>query len=79
MNSAVNSATTAILTKVPMLGPHLPTRNATIAIPTVTQMKTSPMMISAAVPSGLLTTKLFSVAIVVAVSVPPTQTGLDSQ
>ena len=79
MNRIVNSPTTAIFTKVPMFGPHLPMRNATIAIPTVTQMKTRPMTISAVVPSGLLTTKLFSVATVVAVSVPPTQTGLDSQ
>src|SRR5215469_15228149 len=79
MNSTVNRPTTAIFTNVPMFGPHLPIRNATIAIPTVTQMNTRPTAISAPVPSGLLTTKLFSVAIVVAVSDPPTHSGLDSQ
>jgi len=45
MNSTVNRTTTAILTKVPMLGPHLPIRNATIAIPTVTQVNTRPTAI----------------------------------
>src|SRR6202453_510095 len=79
MNSPVNSRTTAILTNVPMFGPHLPIRNATMAIPVVTQMNTRPMTISQVVLSGLLNTKLFSEAIVAAVSVPPTHSGLDSQ
>ncbi len=79
MNSAVNRPTTAILTNVPMFGPHLPIRNAMIAIPVVTQMNTRPMTISQVVLSGLVSTKLFSVAIVAAVSVPPTQSGFDSQ
>ena len=72
-------ATTANFTKVPIFGPHLPIRNATTAIPTVSQMKPSPTAISAVVPSGLLTTKLLIVAIVAAVSEPPTQIGFDSQ
>src|SRR5579862_1026179 len=79
MNSTVNRPTTAILTNVPMFGPHLPTRNAMIAIPVVTQMNARPITISHVVPSGLVSTKLFSDAIVAAVSVPPTQSGLDSQ
>src|SRR5215469_3139370 len=79
MNSAVNSATIAIFMNVPIFGPHLPIRNATIAIPTVAQMNTSPTTISQPVPSGLLTTKLSSMAIVVAVSEPPIHSGLDSQ
>src|SRR5579859_860498 len=79
MNSTVNSPTTAILTNVPMFGPHLPIRNAMIAIPVVTQMNARPITISHVVLSGLVSTKLFSEAIVAAVSVPPTQSGLDSQ
>ena len=79
MNSTVNRPTTAILTNVPMLGPHLPIRNATIAIPTVTQVNTRPTAISQPVPSDLCRIKLSRAAIVVAVSVPPTQIGLDSQ
>src|SRR5712692_4956132 len=79
MNSAVKMPTTAILTNVPMFGPHLPYRNAMIAVPTVTHVNTRPTMISPVVPSGLLTTKALSVAITVADSVPPIQMGLDSQ
>ena len=79
MNRAVKMATTAIFTNVPMFGPHLPIRKATIAIPTVTQVNTSPTTISAVVLIGLDSTKAFSVAIVAAVSVPPTHSGLDSQ
>jgi hypothetical protein len=79
MNSTANRPTTAILTKVPMLGPHLPIRNAMIAIPTVTQVNTRPTAISQPVPSGLCRMKLSRAAIVVAVSVPPTQIGFDSQ
>jgi hypothetical protein len=75
----VNRTHTAIFTNVPMFGPHLPMRNATIATATVTQTKARPTMISAAVPSGLCRTRPSSVAIVDAVSVPPIQVGLDSQ
>ena len=78
-NRPVNTSTTAILTKVPRLGPHLPSRKATIAMPTVSQMKTRLTTISPVVPSGLASTREFSVAMAVAVSVPPSQTGFDSQ
>src|SRR5215469_5914972 len=50
-----------------------------IAVPTVTQVKIRPTTISPVVPSGLFSTKVLMVAIVVAASVPPTQIGLDSQ
>src|SRR5215469_4313566 len=79
MNNTVKIATTAIFTNVPMFGPHLPTRNAMIAIATVTQMNASPTTTSQAVLIGLLRTKASSDAIVAALSVPPTQSGLDSQ
>ena len=79
MNRIAKIATTAILTMVPMFGAHFPYRNATIAVPTVTQVKISPTTISPVVPSGLLRTKSFSVAIATAASVPPTQIGLASQ
>src|SRR5262249_135274 len=79
MNSTVKIATTAIFTNVPMFGPHLPTRNATIAMATVTQMNARPTTISQAVLIGLVSTKAFSDAIVAALSVPPTHSGLDSQ
>ena len=57
----------------------MPIRNETIAIPTVTQVNTRPTAISQPVPSGLCRMKLSRAAIVVAVSVPPTQIGFDSQ
>src|SRR5258708_25491066 len=79
MNRAVKMATTAILTNVPRFGPHLPYRKAMMAVPTVTQVNARPTMISPAVPSGLLTTKAFSVAMTVAESVPPIQMGLESR
>jgi len=50
-----------------------------IAVPTVTQVKIRPTTISPVVPSGLFSTKVLMVAMVVAASVPPTQIGLDSQ
>src|SRR5215467_79392 len=50
-----------------------------IAVPTTTQVKTRPTSISPVVPSGLFSTKVLRVTIVVAASVPPTQIGLDSQ
>ncbi len=50
-----------------------------MAVPTVSQVKIRPMTISPVVPSGLRSTKSFSVAMVVAASVPPTQIGFDSQ
>ncbi len=50
INSTVNRPTIAILTKVPMSGSYLPIRNATIAIPTVTQVNTRPTAISQPIP-----------------------------
>src|SRR5262249_52168416 len=58
---------------------HLPTRNATIAMATVTQMNARPTTISQVVLIGLVSTNAFRDAIVAALSVPPTQSGLDSQ
>src|SRR5215831_9403139 len=79
MNRIVKIPTTRILIIVPRFGAHLPYRNATIAVPTTTQVKTRPTRISPVVPSGLFSTKVLRVTIVVAASVPPTQIGLDSQ
>ena len=62
-----------------MFGPHLPNRNATIAIATVTQTNARPTAISAPVPSVLCRISPSSAAIVEAASVPPIQIGLDSQ
>src|SRR5487761_39109 len=79
MNRTVKSATAATLTNVPMFGPHLPSRKATIAMPTVSQTKTRLTTISPVVPSGLASTSESSAAMRAAVSVPPIQTGFDSQ
>ena len=79
MNSTVKMTTTAILTNVPMFGPHLPIRNAMMAIATVTQMNARPTTISQPVLIGLDSTNAFSDAIVAALSVPPTHSGLESQ